>query len=78
MLNRHVATPDVPLDDLLIHAEFVRGLARDLVGDDAEAEDLVQEAWLRTLRKPPRHGESLRGWFATLLRSLLLLAPALN
>ena len=71
VLNRHVATPDVPLDDLLIHAEFVRGLARDLVGDDAEAEDLVQEAWLRTLRKPPRHGESLRGWFATLLRSLL-------
>jgi hypothetical protein len=64
-------TPEsVPMQELLTHADFVRGLARDPVRDPDVGDDLAQEAWLRTLRSPPRHGESLRGWFATLLQNL--------
>ncbi|MFO1076767.1 MAG: RNA polymerase sigma factor [Planctomycetota bacterium] len=62
---------DVPIADLLIHADFVRSLARDLVGDAGAADDLAQEAWVRALESPPRHGAALRGWFATLLANLL-------
>lgn len=71
MLNAVVSDRAVPIDDLLIHAEFVRNLARDLVADPGLADDLAQEAWLQTLQRPPRHGDSLRGWFATLLQNLL-------
>lgn len=60
----------VPIDDLLIHAEFVRSLARDLVRDPHAAEDLAQDAWVNALHRPPVHGAALRGWFATLLQNL--------
>src|SRR5262245_14733681 len=60
----------VPVAELLAHAEFVRGLARDLVRDAHLRDDLAQETWLQALRRPPQHGASLRGWFATLLTSL--------
>ncbi|MCA8951699.1 MAG: hypothetical protein KDE27_19480, partial [Planctomycetes bacterium] len=61
---------DVPLGDLLLHAEFVRGLARDLAADEAAADDLTQESWLRALQRPPRHDAALRGWFATLVANV--------
>src|SRR5262245_43452992 len=60
----------VPIAELLAHAEFVRELARDLVRDVHLRDDLAQEAWLQALRRPPRHGASLRGWLASLLTSL--------
>jgi RNA polymerase sigma-70 factor (ECF subfamily) len=62
----------VPIAELLAHAEFVRGLARDLVRDAHLRDDLAQEAWLQTLRRPPRHGAALRGWFASLVHSLFV------
>ncbi|MCA8976249.1 MAG: sigma-70 family RNA polymerase sigma factor [Planctomycetes bacterium] len=71
MLKVDVTDPAVPLTDLLIHADFVRALARELVDDEATAEDLAQEAWVRALQQPPQHGASLRGWFATVLQNLL-------
>ncbi|MEO6596167.1 MAG: sigma factor [Planctomycetota bacterium] len=62
-----MAVEPVPIADLLIHAEFVRTLARDLVRDPHSVDDLAQEAWLQTLRRPPRHGTSLRSWLAALV-----------
>ncbi len=53
---------------LLQHTEFVRQLARDLVGDDDGGDELAQTVWLRALQRPPRHDASLRGWLATLAR----------
>ena len=70
MLNARVNPRGVPIDDLLIHADFVRSLARDLVRDPHAADDLAQDAWVNALQKPPQHGASLRGWFATLLQNL--------
>lgn len=60
----------VPIHDLLIHAEFVRGLAHALARDPQAGDDLLQDVWVAALRRPPRHGASLRGWLATLVGSL--------
>ncbi|HET6203755.1 MAG TPA: sigma factor [Planctomycetota bacterium] len=54
---------------LLAHADFVRTLARTLVRDAAEADDIVQETWRATLEHPPRNAESPRPWLATVVRN---------
>ncbi len=59
----------VPLEALLAEREWVTRLARHLVSDRADADDLVQQTWLRSLRHPPRTGGSLRGWLRTVLRN---------
>ena len=63
-----------PLDDLELRAQrdFLRRLARGLLGDDAAAEDVVQEAELRALERGPAKPESLRTWLATVTRRLAL------
>ncbi|MEM8713848.1 MAG: sigma-70 family RNA polymerase sigma factor [Planctomycetota bacterium] len=54
--------------ELLEHQAFVRRLAMDLVGEDAD--DLVQDVWRRTLERPPHHGGQLRAWLARVTRNL--------
>jgi len=56
--------------DLLEQEEFVRNLARKLLGDPHAAEDLVQDTWVRALQSPPRHAMSLRGWLSRVVRNL--------
>jgi RNA polymerase sigma-70 factor (ECF subfamily) len=65
------ALPDA--DVLLEHAAFLTALARSLVHDEQEAEDVVQETMVAALDKPPRHG-NLRGWLAAVTRNLSLTA----
>lgn len=50
-----------PPESLTSHGPALRALARRLVGE-AAAEDLVQEAWLAALRRPPRDPGALRAW----------------
>lgn len=56
-------------EQLLVHAPFVRALARALVRDDAAADDLAQESLLAALTRPPHHG-SLRAWLVGVVRNL--------
>jgi RNA polymerase sigma-70 factor (ECF subfamily) len=58
----------IGVEALLAHREWARGLARALVRDPADADDLEQAAWLEAIRRPPARDEGLRGWLATLLR----------
>ena len=58
------------LEELLAHGPWVRALARSLVRDPSRADDLVQQAWLKALERPPAPCGSARGWFATVLRNL--------
>ncbi|HEU4394658.1 MAG TPA: RNA polymerase sigma factor, partial [Planctomycetota bacterium] len=58
----------IGVEALLAHRDWARGLARALVRDPADADDLEQTAWLEAIRRPPTRDEGLRGWFATLLR----------
>src|SRR5262245_5656709 len=51
-------------EELLAHEPFVRGLARRLLQDESQADDLLQETWLAALRRPPTEQGSLRTWVA--------------
>lgn len=58
-----------PDDEILVHANWLAALARELVADRSDAEDLVQDTFLTALRShPPRQG-TLRGWLAGILRN---------
>jgi RNA polymerase sigma-70 factor (ECF subfamily) len=56
-------------EELARHARWIRGLSRALLRDEAAAEDLVQEAWLVALTRPPREGR-LRPWLREVARNL--------
>lgn len=58
----------VQIDQLLAHREWVRRVARAMVRDENDADDLEQGLWLDALQNPPRSGRSLRGWLFTALR----------
>lgn len=58
----------VPIDRLLAHREWVRRVARAMVRDENDADDLEQGLWLEALQRPPQSGRSLRGWLFTALR----------
>src|SRR5262245_3325214 len=53
--------------ELLLHADFVRGLARALVG--ADGEDVAQQAWVRALQAAPPRGDA-RAFLTTIVRRL--------
>ena len=62
--------PPFDPDLLLEHQDFVRGLAKSILFDDHRVDDVVQEAWLTALRRPPRQPAALRAWLATVVRNL--------
>lgn len=64
------SAPAWTTEALLQHGEFVRRLARSLVVDEHEAEELVQETWVVALLKSPGRVEGLRPWLARVLRRL--------
>ena len=64
--------PSVHLEQVLSHREWVRRLARALVRDENEADDLEQEFWVDALRSLPRAGSSIRGWITLTLRHNLV------
>lgn len=57
-------------EQLLEHTAFLTRLARQLVGDEHRAEDLVQDAYALALERPPREARSLRGWLAVVVSNL--------
>jgi RNA polymerase sigma-70 factor (ECF subfamily) len=63
------APNDAPTTETL-HRErtWLRRLAHALARDAADADDLVQDAWLAFLRRPPRETGALRAWLRRVLR----------
>ncbi len=59
----------VSVEALLAQREWVARIARSLVGDASTADDLVQQAWVRYLRRPPERAGALRAWLRTVLRN---------
>jgi len=53
------------------HADFVRRLAWCLVRDDADADDVAQEALARAIARPPADGEQPRPWLAGVVRNVV-------
>lgn len=62
-------SPDGTPGPLLEELAWLQGLARRLVGDQAAADDLVQETWLAALRRFGRNAMPSRGWLSSRLRS---------
>lgn len=56
------------LSVLLGQTGWTRSLARSLASDAHLAEDLVQDAWVAALERPPDLGSPVRGWIASVLR----------
>jgi len=59
-------------DELLRQRAFLRALARGVLADEHLAEDVVQQAFLRALTRPPRESGALRAWLARVVRNLAL------
>jgi len=54
------------------HRAHLQGVAFHLLGSPSEAEDAVQEAWLRLHRSEPADVTNLRGWLTTVVARICL------
>jgi RNA polymerase sigma-70 factor (ECF subfamily) len=54
------------------HRQYLRAVAYRMLGSVTEAEDAMQEAWLRLDRSPPREGNDLRPWLTTVVGRICL------
>src|SRR5215210_5169537 len=54
------------------HRAHLRGVAYRMLGSTGEAEDAVQEAWLRLSRSDAGSVENLRGWLTTVVSRVCL------
>jgi len=59
-------------ESLLIHADFVRAVARRLIRDEHSAEDVAQKTWMVALDKQPDADRSVRAWLAGIARNISL------
>jgi RNA polymerase sigma-70 factor (ECF subfamily) len=62
----------VAVETLLKNASWLGRLARALARDPAEAEDVLQETWLKAIERPPRSERGLRSWLAAVARTIVL------
>ena len=61
----------VGVEALLGQERWVRRLARALIQDGDEAEDILQETRVTSWRRPPRDPERLQSWLGTVVRNLV-------
>jgi RNA polymerase sigma-70 factor (ECF subfamily) len=66
--------PQTPIESLLAEREWVRELARSLVSDANEADDVEQQTWLAAATRPPGDLSSPRAWLGTVLRNFVRLS----
>ncbi len=58
------------VDHLLEHQPSMQRLARQLVRDEATAEDVVQDTWIRVLNHSSRWPRAVRSWLESVVRSV--------
>ena len=58
--------------DLLSYEPFIRSIARSLISNEDQIGDVVQETWLRALKKPSREAGSIKSWLGRVTRNLAL------
>jgi len=63
---------DVLAERFEAHRTRLRAIAYRTLGSTSEAEDAVQEAWLRLSRSDPDHIENLGGWLTTVVARVCL------
>ena len=60
----------VTLEHLMEHQGWALAVARRLVREEGEAEDLVQRTWMAALRRPPSSERGARAWIRTVILNL--------
>ena len=60
----------IPPDELLAHAGFVRSVARAILGNDADADDAVQETLVSALTAGPGVPAARRSWQGAVARNV--------
>ncbi len=55
-------------EELMHHAKALRAMARALIGNRSEAEDLVQDTLVLALESPPTWGDGIGAWLRGVLR----------
>ncbi len=60
----------VSLESLLSHQTWAMRLARRLVHEEGEAEDLLQRTWIAALRHPPGSERGARAWIRKVILNL--------
>ena len=63
-------TRSIGPDELLGHAARLRRLAVHLVRDDAAADEVVQDALVAVIERPPRQSVSLGPWLGGVVRNV--------
>jgi RNA polymerase sigma-70 factor (ECF subfamily) len=67
-----VKTQESLAEEFEEHRSHLRGVAYRMLGSMTEAEDAVQDAWLRLSRTDTSDVENLRGWLTTVVSRLCL------
>src|SRR5689334_8349457 len=65
-------TPQPPSEQFEQNRDHLRAVAYRMLGSIAEAEDAVQETWLRVNRATPIGIENTRGWLTTIVSRVCL------
>src|SRR5262245_16238731 len=60
----------VSVESLLTHQDWALRLARRLVHEEGEAEDLVQRTWIAAMRRPPGSERGARAWIRKVILNL--------
>lgn len=68
----HEPPPTDPTDAFLEHRARLLGIAMRILGSAADAEDAVQETWLRLRRTDPSTIENLAAWATTVVSRICL------
>ena len=64
-MDRRTGTDsEVPLESLLEHNTWMRGLARGLLYDKSLTDDVLQEVYVAALKTPPRSERTLTAWLS--------------
>jgi RNA polymerase sigma-70 factor, ECF subfamily len=63
---------DAPATEFEAQRPHLRAVARRILGSEAEADDVVQEAWLRLSRSDVSTVDNLAGWLTTVTARLCL------
>ena len=65
-------TPERLAEQFEMHRPHVRAVAYRMLGSVSEAEDAVQEAWIRLSRTDVSAVDNLRGWLTTVVSRVCL------
>src|SRR5262245_49137989 len=63
------SNPALPLEQLLAESSWLNALARALLGDEHEAEDVAQETRLAALKHAPADPDHARAWLVRVVRN---------